>query len=115
MTIAPGRIARRTTLQRLALGLVALTLTLAGFLTRIPPAGAADPPTAPAAAETIRADLTTAQLSVERDPDGARRTVEEASALYTQALAPTMAQLATEADGRARAGFADLLGALARR
>jgi high-affinity iron transporter len=64
-------------------------------------------------AETIRSELTQAQLALLTDPVAARQRLDVAQQLYTSALEPALAAAAPDAAARARTGFAAADRALA--
>src|SRR5829696_4710253 len=64
-------------------------------------------------AETIRSELTQAQLALLTDPVAARQRLDTAQQLYAGALAPALAAAAPDAATRARSGFVAATRALA--
>jgi high-affinity iron transporter len=63
-------------------------------------------------AESIRSELTQAQLALLTDPGAARQRLDAAQQLYTSALEPALAAAAPDAAARARSGFAAATRAL---
>ncbi|HEU5099425.1 MAG TPA: FTR1 family protein [Roseiflexaceae bacterium] len=96
-------------MRRLALVALVALLTLAGLPSR---AFAQDQAPLAGQAETIRSELTQAQLALLTDPASAKLRLKASQQLYEDALGPALAKAAPPADMRTRGGFADAARAL---
>ncbi len=91
----------RRILRRSALSVVLLAALIFPLF-----AYAQEPPPAPLLAESIRRDLSKAQLVLQENPAAAQQLLEQAQRSYTDSLGPQFATAANEANQQVQSGFA---------